>query len=99
VVGRTTITHLPYTDSELFLMMINDDTQKVDFERRLVDANRRALQARCLKLEYVTQVGIILQDLTKVLKEELKTVADQDLGHKEKIERFRQKLILYGRRI
>ncbi len=85
VVGRTTIIHLPYTDSELFLMIINDDTQKVDFERRLVDANRRALQARRLKLEYVTQVGIILQDLTKVLKEELKTNEGHDLGHKEKI--------------
>lgn len=88
LIGRTTIIHLPYTESENFLMMINDDSQKVDFERRLVDANRRALQAKRMKLEYVTHVGIILQDLSNILKEELNHSPIEDSGHKQKLEKI-----------
>lgn len=88
LVGRATIIHLPYTESENFLMMINDDSQKVEFERRLVDANRRALQARRMKLEYVTQVGIVLQDLTNVLKEEINRPNKEEYGHRERLEKI-----------
>lgn len=85
IVCRTTIVHLPYPDSELFLMIIVDDSQRVSYERRLVDANRRALHARRMKLEYVTQVGIILQDTLEVLKEEVASHNEVDLGHQEKL--------------
>lgn len=85
IVCRTTIVNLPYPESELFLMIVTDNSQRVSFERRLVDANRRALHARRLKLEYVTQVGIILQDTLEVLKEQIRSNDSVDLGHHEKL--------------
>lgn len=92
MVGTTTLMNIPFPEVDLHLMVITDDSQKIEFERRLVDANRRALHARRLKLEYVTKMGIILQDLTEVVKEEVVVHEKTDLGHLEKITTIQEEL-------
>ncbi|MCF8058870.1 MAG: hypothetical protein K9K67_06225 [Bacteriovoracaceae bacterium] len=85
MVGNSTFMSIPFPEIDLHLMVITDDSQKIEYERRLVDANRRALHARRLKLEYVTKMGIILQDLSDIVKEEVIVHEKTDIGHFEKV--------------
>lgn len=90
--GSVVLLNIPYSEIDMYLMMITDNRQKYEFERRLVDANRRALHSRRLKLEYVTQMGLVLQDLTDLVKEEIVQRKETQLGHWEKLEDVKKNL-------
>lgn len=90
--GSVVLLNIPYSEIDMYLMMITDNRQKYEFERRLVDANRRALHSRRLKLEYVTQMGLVLQDLTDLVKEEILQRKETELGHWEKLEEVKSTL-------
>lgn len=93
-VGSVILFNIPYSEIDMYLMIITDNRQKYEFERRLVDANRRALHSRRLKLEYVTHMGLVLQDLTDLVREEIASQKQADLGHWEKLEEVKNKLDL-----
>ena len=90
--GSVTLFKIPYSALDLYLLVIMDNRQRYEFERRLVDANRRALHSRRLKLEYVTQMGLVLQDLTELVKEEIILRKDMESGHLEKLEGVKKDL-------
>lgn len=84
-VGVVTLFSIPFSEIDQYLMIITDNRQKYEFERRLVDANRMALHARRSKLEYVTQMGLVLQELTDLVKEEISNQKQAETGHEEKL--------------
>ncbi len=63
ITARSMMFDITFNDSTLHLMIISENRESSDLERRLVDAYRKAQYAKRSKVEYIAQNGIILQEL------------------------------------
>ena len=92
VVAKVKLLNVAFPEVDLHLMLITDESHRYEFERRLVDANRRALHSRRLKLEYVTHMGVLVQELFDVVKDEIHERKVADFGQHNKLESIQSKL-------
>lgn len=100
VAGLVSLFNIPFPEVDLHMMVIHDDSKRFEFERRLVDMSRKALHARRSKLEYVTQVGIILDELVDLVNAEITHREQVELGHVEKLNAIKKQLeYLWGENI
>jgi PAS domain-containing protein len=100
VAGLISLFNIPYPTVDLHIMLIHDDSKRFEFERRLVDTNRKALHARRVKLEYITQMGVVLDELVDLVDTEIRENEKVELGHAHKLREIKTQLeYLWGENI
>ncbi len=100
VAGSVSLFNIPFPEVDLHLMIIHDDSKRFEFERKLVDMSRKALHARRSKLEYITKVGILLDDLVDMVNEEISHHKQVELGQGDKLQTIKKQLeYLWGENI
>ena len=58
---------LKFEDRDLFLLSMSENADRKDFERRLVQANRKAMEARREKMETLNEVALKIHQAAKAL--------------------------------
>ncbi|GEM_PF-2391109 len=100
VAGLISLFNIPYPTVDLHIMLIHDDSKRFEFERRLVDTNRKALHARRVKLEYITQMGVVLDELVDLVDTEIRENEKVELAHAHKLREIKTQLeYLWGENI
>ncbi len=92
VVGNIRLMDVPYPDMNQHMIVINNDVWRFEYDRKLVEANRRALYSRRLKLEYVTHMGVVIQNLTEIVDYEMKELEVSESGQSRKLNAVKTKL-------
>jgi len=92
VIGKVSLFNVPYPEINQHMMVINDDIWRYEYERRLVEANRRAMHARRIKLEYITNIGVVIQNLAELVGEEINLLDTVDLEPSAKLKDIKLQL-------
>lgn len=85
VTTKTELFNISYNESSALILALSGESMRHQFERRLIEANRKALHERRKKAEYIAHYNTMITHLTDLMKENFS-------GTEEKKEVFELKL-------